>query len=194
MSTVVERKQSTSRRTPQLPQIVGNTYYRLRGDAIPLDALDSEERALLNRLIRSYQKQPAWHEFHNERVAAVGKLYDDRGVPRRGSSRTPLYQVAKDLESRLGILHGHIGAGTDYRVDLLLLVVSQFKTRRAFCEATGLSEDMLSHVLARRKHLSIQKLTEALERIGYTLQIRPTGDVAAEQHRKSLKRGKNGKS
>lgn len=193
MATGLRQKSAAKSRILQLPQLVGNTYYRLRGEAVLLDGLDREERALLNRLIRSYRKQPGWDEFHNEWVAAVGKLYDERGVSRRQSRRTALYQVAQDLCGRLGLLHGHTRQG-DYRDDLSLLVHTGFKTRRAFCEATGLSEDMLSHVLARRKHLSIQKLTEALERIGYTLQIRPTGDVAAEEHRKSLKSGKNGKS
>lgn len=194
MAIAIDTKRSAPPRTARLPQLVGNTYYRLRGDAVSLDSLDREERTLIDQLIRNYLKQPASHEFHNEWVRAVEKLYDDRGVPWRESVRAPLYRVAMDLESRLGILHGHIRAGSDYRDDLSILIVSHFKSRRAFCEATGLSEDMLSHVLARRKHLSIQKLTEALERIGYTLQIRPTGDVAAEEHRKSLKGGKNGKS
>jgi hypothetical protein len=36
---------------------------------------------------------------------------------------------------------------------------------------------MLSHVLARRKHLSLESLTEALARIGYTLQIMPLQPV-----------------
>ena len=48
-----------------------------------------------------------------------------------------------------------------------------FGTRRAFCQATGLSEDLLSHVMARRKHLSMSSLTDALHRIGYALHIGP---------------------
>jgi hypothetical protein len=34
---------------------------------------------------------------------------------------------------------------------------------------------MLSHVLAGRKDLSLAGLTQALERIGYALHIRPAG-------------------
>jgi hypothetical protein len=37
-----------------------------------------------------------------------------------------------------------------------------------------LAEDLISHVLARRKHLAIDTLTEALDKIGYRLEIRPT--------------------
>jgi hypothetical protein len=35
----------------------------------------------------------------------------------------------------------------------------------------GLSEPMLSHVLAGRKDLSLESLSKALDRIGYRLQI-----------------------
>ena len=61
----------------------------------------------------------------------------------------------------------------DYRDKIEKIVSTEFPTRRAFCEATGISEDMLSHVLAHRKHLAIDTLTEALERIGYELELVP---------------------
>jgi hypothetical protein len=48
-----------------------------------------------------------------------------------------------------------------------------FSSRRAFCEATGLSEDMLSHVLAGRKDFALDTLTEALAKIGYGLPFLP---------------------
>lgn len=32
---------------------------------------------------------------------------------------------------------------------------------------------MLSHVLSRRKHLSIERLNAALKRIGYSIEIAP---------------------
>ena len=54
------------------------------------------------------------------------------------------------------------------------IIRERFATRRQFCEATGLSEDMLSHVLARRKHLAIDTLQDALSKIGYSLRIVPS--------------------
>lgn len=68
----------------------------------------------------------------------------------------------------------------DYRDELDELIRENFPTRRAFCEATGISEDMLCHVLARRKHLAIDTLNEALSRIGYTLRIQPLEVVMRE--------------
>ena len=64
-----------------------------------------------------------------------------------------------------------------YRDDLVDLIDTRFPSRRAFCEATGISEDMLSHVLAGRKDLSLAALTKALGRIGYGLHIRRVGEV-----------------
>jgi len=66
----------------------------------------------------------------------------------------------------------------DYRDELELLIVTRFRTRREFCAATGLSEDMLSHVLARRKHMAIDTLTEALARTGFRLTIVPLVPLA----------------
>jgi hypothetical protein len=80
--------------------------------------------------------------------------------------------VAQDIGSRLGIAQGKMRQ-SDYRDELEQLILTRFKTRREFCEATGLSEDMLSHVLARRKHLAVDTLYSALEKVGYTLHITP---------------------
>ena len=38
----------------------------------------------------------------------------------------------------------------DDRDELVRIIADRFTTRREFCEAAGVSEDMLSHVLARR--------------------------------------------
>jgi hypothetical protein len=43
----------------------------------------------------------------------------------------------------------------DYRDDLADLIDTEFPSRRAFCQAMGISEDLLSHVLANRKNLSL---------------------------------------
>jgi hypothetical protein len=61
----------------------------------------------------------------------------------------------------------------DYLDQLEDLVLNHFPSRRAFCKATGLSDSMLSHVLAGRKDLSLAALTKALGRIGYQLRITP---------------------
>ena len=84
-----------------------------------------------------------------------------------------VYRIAQDLSGRLGVAAGFIRP-PDYRDELEELILTRFPSRRAFCKATGLSEDMLSHVLAGRKDLSLATLTRALERIGYAVHIKPT--------------------
>ena len=76
------------------------------------------------------------------------------------------------VRQRLAVAQG-VARNPDYRDEIEELIRTRFKTRREFCEATGLSEDMLSHVLARRKHIAIDTLSEALSRIGCFLRIVP---------------------
>jgi len=60
--------------------------------------------------------------------------------------------------------------------------------RRACCQATGLAEDMPSHVLAGRKELSSKSLTEALGRIGYALHIRPLAARQQPTHKRTARK------
>ena len=73
----------------------------------------------------------------------------------------------------------------DYQSDLEELIREKFPTRRAFCEATGLSEGLLRHVLAGRKDLSLAALTAALERIGYRLRILPAPELKPEAKKRT---------
>ena len=77
------------------------------------------------------------------------------------------------MSGRLAVALG-LARKPDYRSRLAEIIESRFKTRREFCEATGLSEDMLSHVLSGRKDLSIEALANALDRIGYTIRLVPS--------------------
>jgi hypothetical protein len=158
-----------------------NEYLDLRGRQISLADLDNAERALLAYLVRTANQKPAWNEYRNDWRERVHRFYTNRGLSRAEILKTVPYRVGRDLSSRLAIAEGS-AAPPDYRDDLKALIESKFRTRRAFCKATGLSEDMLSHVLNRRKHLSIETLTAALNRVGYSLHIGPreTGvDVGA---------------
>ena len=148
-------------------------YVTLGGQEILLSGLAREERRLLSRLRQRARTQPSWTEFGNFWTREVATFYDARGVPRTQSRRGPIYRVAQDLCSRLGVAVG-LARAPEYRGDLEELIRLRFRTRRAFCDATGLSESMLSHVLAGRKNLSLEALSKGLERIGYRLRIVPS--------------------
>ncbi len=159
--------------------IQANRYFDLRGQMIDTSSLDEEERHLVDELQKYAEDHPDARtaEFHNFYFHHVGEFYLARGLTRREVTRTIVWRIAQDLNSRLMIAAGLAKRG-DYRDELENLILMKYKSRRAFCEATGLSEDMLSHVLAKRKNLGIQTLAEALAKIGYTIHITQMPDIS----------------
>ncbi len=93
-------------------------------------------------------------------------------MPRREAVAKPLYRAVQDLGSRLMVQAGYAKMPS-YQDQIAAIIETNFETRRKFCEATGLSEDMLSHVLKGRKDVSIRTLTESLRKVGYALAIVP---------------------
>lgn len=148
-----------------------HNYVDVYGETISLSDLDAEERTLVSRLRRRAMVKPDWCDFRNFAINAVTAFYDARGVSRKKTSQSPVFLVALDLIGRLGIAEGKVQPPDfSYREQLERLVL-QFPTRQAFCKAAGISQTMLSHVLAGRKDLSLATLANALERIGYRLQF-----------------------
>lgn len=154
-----------------MPQ--AETYIDVYGNPIPLTPLDAEERGLVARLRRRARTNPDWNAFDNYWTRAVAAFYEARGYCRARKRQTAVYRIAQDLSGRIALAAG-LARMPDYRDELEDLIRKQFPTRRAFCKATGIAEDLLSHVLAGRKDLSLATLTKGLERIGYTLRIAPT--------------------
>ncbi len=149
-----------------------NDYTDLKGRVYLLVDLDGEERQVVDALKAFTKSHPDWTQYSNFWMDKVSTFYAARGLSRQATQRTAVYRIARDIGSRLAIAAG-VARAPDYRDDLEELIRTRFTTRREFCEATGLSEDMLSHVLAKRKHLAVDTLSEALGRIGYTLHIAP---------------------
>lgn len=127
---------------------------------------------LVDSLIDLQKQETNWANFHNVWMPRVSDLYTNRGLSREQIIKLPLWRIAQDLAGRIMVALGHARI-PDYRDELGQLIRTEFPNRRAFCELTGISEDMLSHVLAHRKHLAIDTLTDALGRIGYQLHIAP---------------------
>ncbi len=153
-------------------------YVDLDGREWPLNDLGQDERQLIAKLQRSMKRHlnskskllQKWCDFDNHWLPLVLAFYKAKGVSRKEIVQTPVFQIAQDLSGRLAVSLGLVKK-PDYRSGLSEIIDSQFKSRREFCEATGLTEDMLSHVLAGRKDLSIEALTNALDQMGFTIRF-----------------------
>lgn len=155
-----------------------NSYVDLQGRSYFLKELDEQQQSLISEMQLELARKPESAEFRNRWMVRIGRFFADRGLDRKETTNTTVWNVYQDLTSRLRITEGWTEPG-DYRDELEQIILSRFRTRREFCRATGLSEDLLSHVLAKRKNLSIDTLTDALDRIGYTLHIAPRPEIGA---------------
>ena len=151
-------------------------YVNLKGDFICVADLTDAEQKFVAKLKRQAKQHPDWNEFWNFWTHGVADFYKESGLTRKQIRETGVYRIAQDLGSRLAIQAG-VARAPDYRDELDALIRSRFQTRREFCQATGLTEDMLSHVLAGRKHLAIETLSEALQKIGFSLRIVPVKTI-----------------
>jgi hypothetical protein len=149
-----------------------HTHTTLRGLQLDLTSLTPEEATVFDQARRAYAESPEWHAFKQKWLNEVLGIYDRQKLPRREAVSKPLYRAVQDLGSRL-MVQGGYAKMPSYREQIAALIETKFETRREFCEATGLSEDMLSHVLKGRKDVSIAALTEGLGKIGYALAIIP---------------------
>jgi hypothetical protein len=152
------------------------SYTDLDGHVYGLATLGDDERELIRRLRDFAANHPDWYEYGNYWMPEVARFGESRGLSREDTTQTAAWRIAEDLAGRLAISAG-IASPPDYRDELELLIKMKFRTRREFCKATGLSEDMLSHLLAKRKNLSMDTLTNALAQIGYTVHIVPLPDL-----------------
>jgi hypothetical protein len=144
----------------------------LKGHSFASADFDADERRLISELKQHAGKSGDWNDYSNYWMPRVSDFYAARGLTRREIRDTAVYRIAQDIGSRIAVAAGSARL-PDYRDELETIIRKKFPTRRAFCDATGLSEDMLSHVLARRKHLAVDTLEEALSRIGYALHLVP---------------------
>jgi hypothetical protein len=158
-------------------------YIDRDGHQLALASLDAGERQLVARLRRRARTNPDWNAFDNYWTVAVPAFYRARGLSRKAATRTAVWRIAQDLSSRLGIASGLVRPD-DYLGDLENLIREKFQSQRAFCKATGISEDILTQILAGREDLAVQALTAALERIGYVLRIAPLPAEATTAARK----------
>jgi hypothetical protein len=144
-------------------------YQTLNNEIWALDALPPEQQKIYEAVFDFYRQEPDWDRFTAFWLAEVDRLQPK--LPRKEITETPIFQICQDLDSRLAIKQGH-ARHNDYRDELQMIIDQEFPSRYAFCQTTGLDEGYLSRVLNKRQHISIKKLTQVLDAIGYELTLR----------------------
>lgn len=156
-----------------MPTTPKSSIYRdLKNNAYSLYDLDDEAKKLVSEFQQLAATGINWGNFTNAWMPRAADLLSKRGLDKPQIVKHELWKILHDIGSRLHIASGEARA-PDYRDELAELIREKFRTRREFCQATGLSEDLLSHVLSHRKHLSMDTLADALAKVGYGIHLAP---------------------
>lgn len=143
-------------------------YKTLSGEIIDLDFLPGDHGQAYEEIKNYFDDQPHWNDFANFWMDKITSTVDSE---EENLAETVLFKIGQDLESRLGIQQGYVRPA-DYRDVLRDLIEIEYKSRYQFCKSTGVDEGFLSKILGKKKNLSIAKLEEVLEKIGYEFVIR----------------------
>jgi hypothetical protein len=155
-----------------------NTLYRdLKNNVYSLSDLDDEAKKLISEFHELAATGIDWGDYSNAWMPRASELLSKEGLNRPQIVKHDLWKILQDIGSRLHIASG-LARAPDYRDELAELIRDKFRTRREFCQVTGLSEDLLSHVLSHRKHLSMDTLADALAKVGYGIHLAPLPNAA----------------
>ncbi len=121
---------------------MAEVYVDLKGREHSLHALEPGERELVKRCIAYAKDHPDWPEYANWWMPEVSRSYVPRGMSRREIIETVAYRIAQDLESRQMLAMG-VARRSDERDTLENLIGGHYKSIHDFCDATGISEEIL---------------------------------------------------
>ncbi len=145
-------------------------YETLTNEKMCLLDLDSADKKIYDKMVEYYQSKPSFFEFDRFCSNIVLKPLEKK-LSRSDIIRTPIYEICRDLHSRLGIEQGLLRK-SDYRDILRKIILENFDSYYKFCKHTGIDEGFLSNVLNKKKSFSIENLESILDKIGYVIEIR----------------------
>ena len=143
-------------------------YEDLSGRRWPLSSLTPQEQRFLQSFVKRVNERASWPDLSSSWRVKLLKLYDGRS--RKDVVRLPLYAVCQDIESRVGIDQGFFRQ-RDYRDDLAEMISRKFPSRYRFAKRVRIDEALLSRVIHKKAHLSIDKLESALAPLGYRVAL-----------------------
>jgi hypothetical protein len=160
-------------------------YEDLFGRRWSLSSLTARERSFLRAFIKRVNGRVSWPDLSSSWRIKLLKLY--KGRSRKDVVRLPLYSICQDLEARLGIDQGFFRQ-RDYRDDLAEMIQRKFPSRYGFAKQVGLDEALLSRVLHKKAHLSIDSLEAAVAPLGYRVALVRSSTQSRHRHAASLTR------
>ena len=143
-------------------------YETITGRRIELSRLTSDERMFLRPVRKKYEARPGWSAFGSWWTGALSRA----GL----TEKSVAYRICQDLEARLGIAQGRVGA-PDYRDYLADLIEVRYGSRYRFCKEQGVDPGHLSRVLASRSELSLESLKQVLGALGAVLTVQGEKEV-----------------
>jgi transcriptional regulator with XRE-family HTH domain len=146
-------------------------YETITGRRVSLVSLSREEKRFLQTVRGKFRSRPGWSAFGTWWTGELGKA----GLTEKSAA----YRICQDLEARLGIAEGKVGA-PDYRDYLADLIEEKYGSRYEFCKQCGVDTGHLSRVLASRSELSIESLRSVLGALGVVLVVQ--GEKALRDH------------
>ncbi len=151
-----------------------NPYYKtITGRVVDTKAVNKPEAKLLEAIVAEFEKNPSWDSFSGFWQESLRSVLSK--ISGKTKTQHPLYQIAQDLELRLGIAQQKV-APPDYRDYLLDQIEERFGSRYKFCKATKIPEAFLSQVLSGKKEFSLKTLHVATEALGLGLMLLPKAD------------------
>jgi transcriptional regulator with XRE-family HTH domain len=146
-------------------------YETITGRRIDLARLNGEEKRFLLSVRKKFKARPGWSVFANWWIGELRRA----GL----SEKSTGYRICQDLEARLGIVEGKVGA-PDYRDYLADLIEERYGSRYRFCKEQGVDPGHLSRVLASRSELSLESLQKVLGALGAVLTVQ--GEKELKDH------------
>ncbi len=146
-----------------------NTYVTLTFEEFDLQRLPEEQRIILKDLFKRYKQNPGYGEFTNYYMDLCKPVFAK--MPKKRITDSPLYNIAEDLAMRLGIEHGEMRE-PDYRDMLEHIIMREYNSIADFCKDSGEDRSYLSHLFAKNKNASIDRLAKILDKLGYQLSFR----------------------
>lgn len=149
-------------------------YKTLYDEEFEIESLPPKHKAAYFDIKRFYNKKPDWSVFGNYWHAKVDSVFKRKTKTRKDREKvvnSALWEIAQDLEGRLGIEQGYVRLEDD--TDIFRDIIEKdFGSDFNFCKKAGINRDTLYGFLRDKKTLSLKYLIKFLDKLGYEIKFK----------------------